>query len=333
MPNKYVNRTPGRRCSLRGGIFAGAGYDCVSHHYMPMKNEDKRTKYTVPAKGTGDHVHHATKVAISTIPLVGGQLSETFAYVVAPPLEQKQEKWMKEVSEGLIALESGAVERPDNTSLPVTPTHLYGVFAKTKNGGAICLSWVRPEKSDAIKIYRSRQQVINPSDRGTYEETFFCQSIGLSAGVHQETGIYYFAASNVFENQESVLSPSIAVDTSIEVENACGVSPQLTPKNLTLKFIPERSAILAFWENTTGVALGYELRLFSVRSVQVGGSFELFPIDRMVLGTREVAPKNVQVTVPLPTKGLHSLYLLEVRPLYMSNPGYPIYASIHPAGD
>ena len=79
--------------------------------------------------------------------------------------------------------------------------------------------------------------------------------------------------------------------------------------------------------------LGYELRLFSVRSVQVGGRFDLFPIDRMVLGAREVAQRNVQVTIPLPTKGLHSLYLLEVRPLYLSNPGYPIYGSIRPAGD
>lgn len=280
-----------------------------------------------------DHVHLAAKLAISSIPVVGGQLAETFAYVVPPPLEQKKEKWMQAVSEGLTALESGASNCADSTSLPTSPKYLYGVLANTQNGRAICLSWVRPEKSDAIKIYRSRQHLINPSDRETYDDVFYCQSTGLHAGVHGESDIYYFAATNVFNNQESLPSPSIAVDTSIEVENACGVSPQLTPKNLALTFIPERSAVLASWENTTGVVLGYALRLFSVRSVQVGGNFDLFPIDRMVFGTREVAQRNVQVTIPLPTKGLHSLYLLEVRPLYMSNPGYPIYASIHPAGD
>lgn len=56
---------------------------------------------------TGKDVLHAlTKGGLGAIPIAGSAISELFSLVIASPLEKRRERWMQEVGERLIKLET-----------------------------------------------------------------------------------------------------------------------------------------------------------------------------------------------------------------------------------
>jgi hypothetical protein len=74
-------------------------------------------KYEVPQQSVGDTAHALARGLISSIPVIGSVQVEMFAQLVASPLENRRDKWMESVGEGLIALEK-TVEgfKPENLS-------------------------------------------------------------------------------------------------------------------------------------------------------------------------------------------------------------------------
>lgn len=56
-------------------------------------------------KTKNDYLHSATKVALSTIPIVGGVASELFSLTIAAPLEKRRDNWLKDIDKRLSKLE------------------------------------------------------------------------------------------------------------------------------------------------------------------------------------------------------------------------------------
>ncbi len=57
-------------------------------------------------KTSGDYVHSAVNVAVSSIPVFGSAASEIFNMVIVAPLEKRKEKWMLKIAESLEELQS-----------------------------------------------------------------------------------------------------------------------------------------------------------------------------------------------------------------------------------
>lgn len=73
-------------------------------------------KFAVPSPSAGDRVHALTKAGIASIPYVGNAGVELFAQIVAPPLERRRDKWMAEVGEALLKLETEKRITPESLS-------------------------------------------------------------------------------------------------------------------------------------------------------------------------------------------------------------------------
>jgi hypothetical protein len=57
-------------------------------------------------KSQGDAVHAAVKAALSIIPVVGGPLTELFAYVIEEPVSKRRDAWISEIAGRLENLRS-----------------------------------------------------------------------------------------------------------------------------------------------------------------------------------------------------------------------------------
>jgi hypothetical protein len=58
-----------------------------------------------PKAGAGDAAHLAVRMALSSIPVVGGAALELFNTVIAPPLAKRQAEWMESIAVRLTELE------------------------------------------------------------------------------------------------------------------------------------------------------------------------------------------------------------------------------------
>lgn len=53
-----------------------------------------------------DYLHTLTKSALSSIPLAGSAVSEIFNMIIAPPIEQRRDNWIKQIYNSLIELKN-----------------------------------------------------------------------------------------------------------------------------------------------------------------------------------------------------------------------------------
>ena len=60
---------------------------------------------SLPQKTIDDHFHLAARTVLSAIPTLGGAALELFNAVIAPPLEQRRNRWLNELAQRLDALE------------------------------------------------------------------------------------------------------------------------------------------------------------------------------------------------------------------------------------
>jgi hypothetical protein len=58
-----------------------------------------------PDSTAADVVHTIVKAGLSVIPVVGGPAAELFALVIAPPLQNRQRRWLEELAERVQQLE------------------------------------------------------------------------------------------------------------------------------------------------------------------------------------------------------------------------------------
>src|SRR5215510_5168157 len=58
-------------------------------------------RFRPPNRTSGDLVHVGVKALLGSIPLIGAAAAELFGLVVAPPLERRRGKWMREIGEAL----------------------------------------------------------------------------------------------------------------------------------------------------------------------------------------------------------------------------------------
>ena len=64
----------------------------------------------VPAPSVGDTAHRIARMAIGSLPVVGGSAVELFQWVIQPPLDQRREEWMAQVGELLEELSQKGVD-------------------------------------------------------------------------------------------------------------------------------------------------------------------------------------------------------------------------------
>ena len=69
---------------------------------MPNKKEKPLGKPKAGIAGAG---HLAVRVALSTVPVIGGAAKELFNTVIAPPLAKRQAEWMESIAQRLTELE------------------------------------------------------------------------------------------------------------------------------------------------------------------------------------------------------------------------------------
>ena len=69
---------------------------------MPNKKEKPLGKPKAGIAGAG---HLAVRVALSTVPVIGGAAKELFNAVIAPPLAKRQAEWMESIAQRLTELE------------------------------------------------------------------------------------------------------------------------------------------------------------------------------------------------------------------------------------
>lgn len=60
---------------------------------------------SIPQRSVGDHVHLATRVALSAIPGIGGPALELFNAAIAQPIEQRKNAWLNDLAQRLDTLE------------------------------------------------------------------------------------------------------------------------------------------------------------------------------------------------------------------------------------
>lgn len=136
------------------------------------------------------------------------------------------------------------------------PKYFHGSYARTANGDAMCLGWVKPENCDALKLYQSFKPGIDPGNRASFEKVEYYNSIGLQAGVINKGRKHYFRVSAVYENIEGPPSEEICIDTSkIPVDAYKSLSPKLTPTNVAAKQNGNR--LFIEWENPSEIELKY----------------------------------------------------------------------------
>lgn len=56
---------------------------------------------TAPQSSTGDKVHLAARMAVSSVPVVGGPLVELFNKIIAPPLAKRRDAWIESIESDL----------------------------------------------------------------------------------------------------------------------------------------------------------------------------------------------------------------------------------------
>lgn len=61
--------------------------------------------YEVPKSSKGDVVHAIARAGIGSLPVVGAAGVELFSQVISPPIENRRNKWMASVADGLRMLE------------------------------------------------------------------------------------------------------------------------------------------------------------------------------------------------------------------------------------
>ncbi|MGO9111025.1 MAG: hypothetical protein ACLP9L_17520 [Thermoguttaceae bacterium] len=59
---------------------------------------------SLPKKTGGDHLHLATRVMLSAIPVLGGPTLELFNAVIAPPIERRRNGWLNDLAQRLDTL-------------------------------------------------------------------------------------------------------------------------------------------------------------------------------------------------------------------------------------
>ncbi len=60
---------------------------------------------SLPQKTLGDHIHLGVRTMLSAIPTLGGPALELFNAVIAPPLEQRRNRWLNDLADRIYALE------------------------------------------------------------------------------------------------------------------------------------------------------------------------------------------------------------------------------------
>ena len=73
---------------------------------MKAIDMEKANKYTPPERNANDYLATAAKAGIAAIPYCGGTLSEVFGAIITPSLEKRRNKWMGEVGQALLDIES-----------------------------------------------------------------------------------------------------------------------------------------------------------------------------------------------------------------------------------
>ena len=58
-----------------------------------------------PKRTAGDDVYNTAKIALSTIPVVGGTAAEVFAAAFTPPIVRRRDEWINQISKDLAELE------------------------------------------------------------------------------------------------------------------------------------------------------------------------------------------------------------------------------------
>src|SRR6266849_8285705 len=61
---------------------------------------------SLPQKTVGDHIHLGVRAMLSAIPTLGGPALELFNAVIAPPLEQRRNRWLNDLADRIYALEN-----------------------------------------------------------------------------------------------------------------------------------------------------------------------------------------------------------------------------------
>jgi hypothetical protein len=61
---------------------------------------------SLPKKDFGDHIHLGVRTLLSAIPTLGGPALELFNAVIAPPLEQRRNRWLNDLADRIYALEN-----------------------------------------------------------------------------------------------------------------------------------------------------------------------------------------------------------------------------------
>ena len=63
-------------------------------------------KVPVPEESAGDVLHAVTRIAFSSIPMVGGSSTELFSFLISPPLEKRRKEWATSVNKRLDDVEA-----------------------------------------------------------------------------------------------------------------------------------------------------------------------------------------------------------------------------------
>jgi hypothetical protein len=93
-----------------------------------MPNEESSLEK--PKAGVADAGHLAVRVALSSIPVVGGAAKELFNTVIAPPLAKRQAEWMESIANRLEELEK-QVEGFKIENLSINENFISAVFYAT----------------------------------------------------------------------------------------------------------------------------------------------------------------------------------------------------------
>jgi hypothetical protein len=84
-----------------------------------------------PQANAGDVAHTIVKAALSVVPVVGGPVAEFFALVIAPPLQDRQRRWLEELAECVLKLETKAGLSPEQ--LRDNPAFVDAVLIATQS--------------------------------------------------------------------------------------------------------------------------------------------------------------------------------------------------------
>lgn len=161
---------------------------------------------------------------------------------------------------GLLGGKSSIKDQANETHRIEAPPYFHGAYARTVNGDAVCLGWVKPERCDAFKLYQGFSPGIEPVNRASFEKVEYYNSTGLQTAVLHKGRRHYYRISAIYDSTEGPPSEEICVDTSrIPIDDFKSLSPRLTPVHVAAKC--EDGTLVVEWDNPSEVELKYVVYL------------------------------------------------------------------------